>query len=185
MYIIVISCLHPSNYLLQSCIFLILYLFLFLTRENVRKLIQQYFLQLTQGCGHDACSNSACATGSGQPMSPTDAATRALALSTSHSKGQSKLCAARGETDPESSAVDSSNDTETVASSQCTSPTSQPVGGTAFLQKLNHISAVKARHKKTVAMSISAQLPSSDQTTRCETVTCEYVTVFLKYALLF
>ena len=175
---ITLSCLHCCSHVFFNTVFIS-----FLTRENVRKLIQQYFLQLTQGCGRDACSNSACATGSGQPMSPTDAATRALALSTSHSKGQSKLCAAGGETDPKSSAVDSSNDTETVAS--CTSPTSQPVGGTAFLQKLNHISAVKARHKKTVAVSISAQLPSSDQTTRCETVTCEYVTVFLKYTLLF
>ena len=62
----------------------------------MRKLIHQYFTQLTQGCGNEACINKDCATGSGHRMNPTDAATSALAFATNHSKDKSKLCSKAG-----------------------------------------------------------------------------------------
>ena len=58
-------------------------------REDATKLIKQYFLQLTQGCGSTQCNNADCANGRGCPMDPTEAATAALALA---AKGNSNLC---------------------------------------------------------------------------------------------
>lgn len=126
-------------------------------RENVRKLIQQYFIQLTQGCGSEACSNTDCATGSGRPMNPTNAATRAVALSTGHSKGQSTLCS-----NP-SAKFNGSPSADVTSNSKCGSSESVKC---AFLQKLAHISSVKAKRKKTVTVSVSDKLPSSNQITR-------------------
>lgn len=120
-------------------------------------MIQQYFIQLTQGCGSEACSNTDCATGSGRPMNPTNAATRAVALSTGHSKGQSTLCS-----NP-SAKFNGSTSADVTSNSKCGSSESVKC---AFLQKLAHISSVKAKRKKTVTVSVSDKLPSSNQITR-------------------
>ena len=132
-------------------------------RENARKLIQLYFVQLTKGCGQEACTNTECATGSGHSMNPDDAATKALALASSHSKGQNKLCAAEDKLKP-TSATDIQHADATNMSASISATV--PPGGTAFLQKLTHISAMKARHQKKVTVSVSAPQPSSDQITK-------------------
>lgn len=62
------------------------------SRESVGSLIQQYFLQLTKGCGQEGCSNSDCATGSGKPLDPNQAAARAVSLAEHKRKG--RLCIA-------------------------------------------------------------------------------------------
>lgn len=132
-------------------------------RENARKLIQLYFVQLTEGCGQEACTNADCATGSGHSMNPNDAATKALALASTHSKGQNKLCATEDEPKPTPAAdTQHTNVTSTSADSSATVPS----GGTAFLQKLTHISTVKARHQKKITVSVSTPQPSSDQITK-------------------
>lgn len=117
-----------------------------LSREGVRKLIQEYFIQLTQGCGHHTCSNVNCATGRGHPMNPTEAATSALSLATNHAKGQSKLCSE----DPSLKNVSSAT-------------TSNPVHRQSSLVKfLAHISALK---RNRVTLSVTDKFPS-DQITR-------------------
>ena len=63
-----------------------------ISRESVGSLIQQYFLQLTRGCGQEGCSNSDCATGSGKPLDPNQAAARAMSLAEHKRKG--RLCIA-------------------------------------------------------------------------------------------
>ena len=118
--------------------------FSFPSREGVRKLIQEYFIQLTQGCGHHTCSNVNCATGRGEPMNPTEAASSALALATNHAKGQSKLCS-------EDSSLDNST------------KNSNPVHREPSLVKsLAHVSAVK---RNRVMVSVTENYPS-DQITR-------------------
>ena len=114
-------------------------------REDVRKLIEQYFTQLTEGCGNKACTNKDCATGSGHLMSPTDAATSALAFATSHSKGTSKLCSQydKHESPP-------SSDPPTNITSH-------------FLQKLTHINS---KQNEKFSVSVTNVYPSSSQVTR-------------------
>ena len=87
-------------------------------------------------------------------MNPTNAATRAVALSTGHSKGQSTLC---------SNPSNGSTSADVIPKSKCGSSESVKC---AFLQKLAHISSVKAKRKKTVTVSVSDKLPSSDQITK-------------------
>ena len=136
-----------------------LYVHLYFPRENyVRKLIQQYFVQLTKGCGHNACSNSNCANGNGHPMNPTDAAAKALALATSHTKGESKLCSTDMKSLP--------RDTRVAQTSKSSAYSSQVSGDSTHLQKLSDTFAVKAKRKKTVTVSITDELPTSDQITR-------------------
>lgn len=154
-------------------------------RENVRKLIQQYFVQLTQGCGDESCSNTDCASGSGHLMNPTDAATKALALATSYSKGQAKLCVKE--------AYSSGSVDDAMTSSSTCAPQELHVAESAFLQKLTHISAVKAKHKKMVTLSLSEQLPSSDQVTRlvhvhvcaCKVCTCNVQCMCTYWCIMF
>ena len=139
----------------------------------MRKLIQQYFVQLTKGCGYDACSNSNCATGNGHPMNPTDAAAKALSLATSHTKGQSKLCSA----DTKSLL----QDTRVTQISRSSAYSSQVSGDSTHFQKLSDTFAVKAKRKKTVTVSITDELPTSDQSTRwkfiCSDTYIHYMTV--------
>ena len=67
-------------------------------RDAIESLIQQYFLQLTRGCGHKGCSNPNCATGSGKPVDPNKAAATAIALARQKKKGY--LCVSSGGSGP-------------------------------------------------------------------------------------
>lgn len=57
--------------------------------ESFQDLIQRYFIQLTSGCGRKGdCDNHLCATGSGQPVPPNEAAAKALILA----RERARLC---------------------------------------------------------------------------------------------
>ena len=60
---------------------------------------QEYFHQLTRGCGQEGCSNSDCATGSGKPLSSIQAAAKV-------SMGKGRLCTRRKRSDSWSSVRD-------------------------------------------------------------------------------
>ena len=64
-------------------------------REALGDLIQQYFVQLTRGCGQDVCSNPDCATGSGKPLDPNAAAAKAVRLA---QQKKDHLCVADSKT---------------------------------------------------------------------------------------
>lgn len=58
-------------------------------RAHAKQLIEQYFYQLTSGCGEANCSNEHCASnGNTEPLAPNQAAARALYLY----KIDAKLC---------------------------------------------------------------------------------------------
>ena len=118
-----------------------------------QRLIQQYFDQLTKGCGQDACTNANCATGSKTTIDANDAATKALALALNHSQGKNKLCSAKS---LQKKSIPPEANTVASYSASCE---------TAFLQKLTTFSSVKAKHQK-ITVSVSAPHLSSDQLTK-------------------
>ena len=113
-------------------------------RETVGNLIQRFFNQLSQGCGDKACTNKYCATGSGHPMEPTDAATKALLFATSHSKCEAKLC-------PDSSTMKKNTVTNLPAID----------GVSTFLEKLTCYYSPKK-----ISLSILDKRPPAGQLTR-------------------
>ena len=123
-----------------------------------QRLIQQYFDQLTKGCGEDTCTNANCATGSKKTMDANDAATKALALTLNHSQGNNKLCSAKSLQKKSLQKKPIPSEANTVAnfSTSCE---------TAFLQKLTKFSSMNAKHQK-ITLSVSAPHPSSDQLTK-------------------
>ena len=67
-------------------------------RDAIESLIQQYFVQLTEGCGHKGCSNPNCATGSGKSLDTNKAAATAIKLAQQKKKGY--FCVSSGGSGP-------------------------------------------------------------------------------------
>ena len=78
--------------------------------------IRRYFIQLTSGCGRRGCDNPHCATGSGRPLTATEAATRAVHLVQT---GHGQLCDSHsspdGQTQTQSLRISTENSSERSA----------------------------------------------------------------------